>query len=72
MEDTQKTGRTWLNGLSLRVRQVLFALTTYVLLLLSAGGLLGGIAGMLLSLPLYVCARGAVRALQCAARENAP
>ena len=34
MEDTQKTGRTWLNGLSLRVRQVLFALTTYVLLLL--------------------------------------
>ena len=44
----------------------------YVLLLLSAGGLLGGIAGMLLSLPLYVCARGAVRALQCAARENAP
>lgn len=44
----------------------------YVLLLLSAGGLLGGIAGMLLSLPLYVCLRGAVRALQCASRENAP
>ena len=34
--------------------------------------IVGGIAGMLLSLPLYVCARGAVRALQCAARENAP
>ena len=41
----------------------------YVLLLLSAGGLIGGLLGMLLSLPLFVCIRGAVRALQCAAKS---
>lgn len=40
----------------------------YVLLLLSAGGLIAGLPGMLLALPVFVCARGAVRALQCAAQ----
>lgn len=33
----------------------------YVLLLLSAGGLMGGIWGMMASIPLFVCARGALR-----------
>ena len=41
----------------------------YVLLLLSFGGMLAGLGGMLLSLPLFVCLRGAVRALQCAGEE---
>ena len=41
----------------------------YVLLLLSLGGMIGGVVGLLLSLPLFVCVRGAVRALQCAAQE---
>lgn len=41
----------------------------YVLLLLSFGGLVGGIGGMLLTLPLFVCLRGALRALQCAAQR---
>ena len=44
----------------------------YVLLLLSAGGLAAGLRGMLLSLPLFVCVRGAARALRCAAREEMP
>ncbi|MBQ9196242.1 MAG: AI-2E family transporter [Clostridia bacterium] len=44
----------------------------YVLLLLSAGGLAAGLPGMLLSLPLFVCLRGAVRALQCAKQEEMP
>ena len=44
----------------------------YVLLLLSAGGLTAGLMGMLLSLPLFVCIRGAVRALQCAKQEEMP
>jgi len=39
----------------------------YVLLLLSGGGLVGGLAGMLLTLPLFICIRGALRALQYAA-----
>lgn len=42
----------------------------YVLLLLSGGGLIGGLTGMLLALPLFVCLRGAVRALQCAAQRE--
>ena len=41
----------------------------YVLLLLSLGGMIGGLVGLLLSLPLFVCIRGAVRALQCASQE---
>ena len=45
--------------------------TAYMLLLLSAGGLVAGI-GMLLSLPLFVCVRGAVRALQCANQQEMP
>ena len=44
----------------------------YVLMLLSAGGILGGLAGMLLSLPLFVCLRGAARALQCARQAENP
>ena len=44
----------------------------YVLLLLSAGSLLAGLTGMLLSLPLFVCVRGAVRALQCANQQEMP
>lgn len=35
----------------------------YVMLLLSAGGLVGGLMGMLLALPAFVCLRGAVRVL---------
>lgn len=35
----------------------------WVLLLLSAGGLLWGLAGMMLALPLFVCLRGAARVL---------
>jgi len=42
----------------------------YVLLLISMGGLIGGLSGMLLSLPLFVCLRGALRALQCTANES--
>ena len=38
----------------------------YVLLLLSFGGLIGGLGGMLLSLPLFICLRGALRALHLA------
>ena len=33
----------------------------YILLLLTAGGLIGGLAGMMLALPLFVCIRGAAR-----------
>ena len=40
----------------------------YVLLLLSAGGLVAGLTGMLL----FVCVRGAVRALQCANQQEMP
>lgn len=36
----------------------------YVMLLLSAGGLLGGLAGMILALPAFVCLRGAFRVLR--------
>ena len=39
----------------------------YVLILISLGGLIGGLSGMILSLPLFVCLRGAIRALQCTA-----
>lgn len=42
----------------------------YVILLLSGGGLLGGLTGMLLALPTFICLRGAVRALQCAAQRE--
>jgi len=42
----------------------------YVLLLLSAGGLLRGLIGMFLALPLFVCLRGAIRALQCSANTE--
>lgn len=42
----------------------------YVLLLLSGSGLLFGISGMLLALPVFVCLRGAIRALQCAAQSE--
>ncbi|MBQ4075032.1 MAG: AI-2E family transporter [Clostridia bacterium] len=35
----------------------------YILLLLSAGGLIGGLLGMVLALPLFVCLRGASRVL---------
>ena len=35
----------------------------YVLLLLSAGGLLWGVLGMVIALPLFVCVRGAARVL---------
>ena len=34
MEESHKTGKAWLDGLSLRVRQVLFVLLTYLVLLL--------------------------------------
>jgi len=34
----------------------------YVLLLLSFGGLIGGLGGMLLTLPVFICLRGALRA----------
>ncbi len=42
----------------------------YVLLLLSGGGLLFGLGGMLLALPAFVCLRGAIRALQCDAQNE--
>ena len=42
----------------------------YVLLLLSFGGLIGGLGGMLLSLPLFICLRGALRSLQNTARQD--
>ena len=42
----------------------------YVLILISLGGLIGGLGGMLLSLPLFVCLRGAVRAVQCTSHEH--
>ena len=42
----------------------------FVLLLLSFGGMVAGLAGMLLSLPLFVCLRGAARALRCAKQEE--
>lgn len=35
----------------------------YVLLLLSGGGFIGGLPGMLLALPLFICLRSALRAL---------
>lgn len=35
----------------------------YVLLLLSAGGLIGGLIGMMAAIPLFVCARGALRVI---------
>lgn len=35
----------------------------YVLLLLSAGGLMGGLVGMMAAIPLFVCARGAIRSV---------
>ena len=35
----------------------------YVLLLLTAGGLLAGLWGMVLALPVFVCLRGAARVL---------
>ena len=35
----------------------------YVLVLLSAGGMLGGLAGMMAALPVFVCVRGASRVL---------
>lgn len=35
----------------------------YVLLLLSAGGLIGGLGGMMAAIPLFVCARGAMHVL---------
>lgn len=38
-----------------------------VLMLLSAGGMVGGLLGMLVTLPLFVCVRGAVRAFRSAA-----
>ena len=44
----------------------------YILLLLSAGGLAAGLTGMLLALPLFVCLRGAARALRCARQEEMP
>ncbi len=34
-----------------------------IILLLSAGGLIGGLAGMMAAIPLFVCARGAVHVL---------
>lgn len=43
-----------------------------VLVLLSFGGMVAGLAGMLLSLPLFVCLRGAGRALRCARQEEMP
>ena len=43
----------------------------YVLGLLSAGGLLGGLPGMVAALPLFVCARGAVRVLTTRAAGEA-
>lgn len=44
----------------------------WVLLLLSGGGLAAGLTGMLLALPLFVCLRGAARAIQCAKQEEKP
>lgn len=41
----------------------------YVLLLITAGGMLLGLRGMLLALPLFVCARGAAHALMYAEYE---
>ena len=41
----------------------------YVLLLLSAGGLLWGLPGMMLALPLFVCVRGAARVLYESRKE---
>lgn len=38
----------------------------YVLLLLSGGGFIGGLAGMLLALPLFICLRSVLRAVQSA------
>ena len=43
----------------------------YVLGLLSAGGLLGGLPGMVAALPLFVCARGAVRVLTARGADEA-
>lgn len=44
----------------------------FVLLLLSFGGMAAGLMGMLLSLPLFVCLRGAARALRCARQQELP
>ena len=41
----------------------------YILLLLTAGGLLFGLPGLLLALPLFVCLRGLTRALQLSRLE---
>lgn len=38
----------------------------YVLLLLSGGGFIGGLPGMLLALPLFICLRSVLRAVQSA------
>ncbi len=43
----------------------------YVLVFLSAGGLLGGLPGMVAALPIFVCIRGASRVLS-ATRETKP
>ena len=41
----------------------------YILLLLTAGGLLFGLPGLLLALPLFVCLRGLTRALRLSRLE---
>lgn len=42
----------------------------YILLLLSAGGLIGGLLGMMAVLPLFVCLRGAARVLYATRAQN--
>lgn len=42
----------------------------YILLLLSAGGLIAGLLGMVLALPAFVCLRGAARVLYMTRGEN--
>lgn len=44
----------------------------YVLLLLSAGGMLWGLPGMILALPVFVCIRGAARAWSVSREETEP
>lgn len=73
------TSMLWALGVAVAVQQIegyflspkLMAGATglhpvYVLLLLSAGGLLGGLLGMVLALPVFVCLRGAARVLTAA------